>query len=160
MDQNILPKRIKIVANLMIISGVLIFCEFVYTLWAMFSHINFAEYNIISFILANLLLNDTLLVAILFILFAYFLKKKKKWAWFAAVVLLLRETVGGIYSLFSYFPNLSTLIAQWKMFQEIIPIPLYIFIALQIISIVVFVFVSLSLIFLILDRKKYWQIAS
>jgi len=139
-------------------TGILLLGQFIYAILVFrieWSKIISSQYNIFSFILNNL---DSLLIPILFISFVYFLKKRKKWAWFAAIVLLLKETIGGIHSLFLYLPNLPSLITQWE--QEMIPLPLYSFITLQIISIIVFIFVLLSLIFLILDRKKYWQISS
>jgi len=161
MEQNILPKKIKIAIFLMIASGVLLFGQFGQFVYAIgivktaLNQISATQYNTFSFILDNL---ETLLIAILFILFAYFLKRRKKWAWFGAMVLLLKGIVGGIQLIPLFF---SGQISQLNELQAIIPaLTFTFFIVSMIISVLIYILILISLIFLILERKNYWQIAS
>jgi len=159
MEQNIFPKKIKIAIFLMIASGILPLGQFVYTIGIAkieLNQITSSQYNIFSLILANF---GILLIPVLFIVFAYFLKKKKKWAWFAAMVLLLKEIVIGI-QLIPLF--LSGQIFQLlKEFQAIMLAPIFTFFIIDmIISVLIYILILISLIFLTLERKKYWQIAS
>ena len=108
-----------------------------------------SQYNVFSVILANF---ETLLVAILFIVFAYFLKKKKKWAWFAAIVILLREIVAGVKSIPLFFS------AQAAQLMEYIPPSIStLFLIVTITSVLGYILILISLAFLILERKNYWQ---
>jgi len=163
MEQNILPKKIKIVIFLMLATGVLALIRFVFIIISMakiaLNQINSSQYNIFSVILANF---EILLVAILFLVFAYFLKKKKKWAWFAAMVLLLKEATAAIQSISFFFVNFSDEIFHLlKESQTAISTPISTFFIISIIiSILIYILILISLIFLILERKKYWQIAS
>jgi hypothetical protein len=144
----------------MIVSGILLFCEFILIALLFKTQLNqtvSSQYNISWFVLAN---SETLLIAGLLILFAYFLLKNKKWAWFAAMVLLLKEVVAGINSiplLFSFSDQISFL----KELQVTTSVPIFTFsIVATIISILIYVSVLISLIFLIKYRKDYWQIVS
>lgn len=161
MEQDIFPKKIKLVTLLMIVSGALIFCEFILITWLFkmeLSQMGGSQYNISWFVLTNF---DTLLIAGLFILFAYFLLKNKKWAWFAAMVLLLKEAVGGIASILSLFTIFSDQISYLKELQATMSVPIFTFsIVTTIISFLIYILVLISLIFLIKYRKNYWQISS
>jgi len=160
MEQDIFPKKIKLVTLLMIVSGALLFCEFILITWLFkmeLSQMGGSQYNISWFVLTNF---DTLLIAVLFILFAYFLLKNKKWAWFTAMVLLLKEAVGGITSILSLF-TISDQISYLKELQATMSVPIFTFsIVATIISILIYILVLISLIFLIKYRKNYWQISS
>ena len=161
MEQDVFPKKIKLVALLMIASGILLLCEFIFITWLFkmeLSQMGGSQYNISWFILTNF---DTLLIAALFILFALFLLKNKKWAWFAAMVLLLKEAVGGISSILSLFTIFSNQMSYLKELQDAIPAPIFTFsIVATIISILIYILVLISLVFLIKYRKNYLQISS
>lgn len=161
MEQDVFHKRIKLVALLMIVSGILFLCEFIFITWlfkAQLSQIGSSQYNISWFFLTNF---DTLLIATLFILFALFLLKNKKWAWFAAIVLLLKEVVAGIASIPLFFTSFSDQISFLKELQATTSVPIFTSsIVATIISILIYVLVLISLIFLIKYRKNYWQISS
>lgn len=160
MEQDIFPKKIRLVALLMIVSGVLLFCGFILITWLFkmeLSQMGGSQYNISWFILTNF---NTLLIAALFILFAYFLLKNKKWAWFASMVLLLKETVSGIFSIPSLFA-ISDQISYLKELQTNMAVPIFNFsIVTTIISFLIYISVLISLIFLIKYRKNYWRISS
>jgi len=160
MGQNVFPKKIKLATLLMIASGILLFCEFILITWLFkteLAQMDSGQYNILWFVLTKL---DTILVATLFVLFAHFLLKNKKWAWFAAMVLLLKEVVAGITSiplLFSFSDQISFL----KELQVTTSVPIFtFFIVATIISVLSFILILMSLIFLVKYRKNYWQIAS
>jgi len=154
MDQNILPKKIKIAIFLMLATGVLAFIQFVLIISMakmLLNQTHSSQYNVFSVILANF---EILLVAILFIVFAYFLKKRKKWAWFAAIVILLREIVNGIKSIPLFFSP------QGFGFMKYIPPSVStLFLIITIISVLGYILILISLILLILERKNYWQVA-
>ncbi len=161
MEQDIFPKKIRLVALFMAVSGILLLCEFIFITWLFkmqLSQMGGSQYNISWFILTNF---DTLLIAGLFILFAYFLLKSKKWAWFAAIVLLLKEFVAGIGSIPSLFTIFSGQISYLKELQATMPASIFNFsIVATIISLLIYILVLISLIFLIKYRKNYWQISS
>lgn len=156
MEQNILPKKIKIAIFLMLAAGILALIQFVFIISMakiiVLDQINSSQYNIFSVILVNF---EILLAAILFIVFAYFLKKKKKWAWFAAIAILLKETVAGIKSISLFFS------VQMPQLMEYIPPSIStLFLIITIISVLGYILILISLIFLILERKNYWKVAS
>ncbi len=156
MSQDKLPKRTGAAILLMMVSGVLLFCNTNYVFWRILEQTNSISRIPISTVVSNLILSNesAFLIPILFILFAYFLKRRKKWAWFAALVLLSKEVVIGIYSLLYIVLTPSYL----SSLQNIMPgHTLAISTAL---SAIYFIFVLLSSIFLILDKKEYWQISS
>ena len=159
MVQDIFPKKIKLVSLFMMVSGILLFCEFILITWlfkAQLSQMGSGQYNIFWFVFTNF---DTLLIAALFILFAIFLLKNKKWAWFAAIVLLLKEVVAGINSIPSLFTIFSGQISYLKELQATMSAPIFTFsIIATIISILVYILLLISLIFLIKYRKDYWQV--
>lgn len=161
MEQDILPKKIRLIALFMTVSGILLLCEFILSTWlfkALLSQMGDSQYNISWFILTNF---NTLLIAGLFILFAYFLLKRKKWAWFAAMVLSLKEFVAGIGSIPSLFTIFSGQISYLKELQTAIPASIFNFsIVVTIISLLIYILVLILLIFLIKYRKNYWQISS
>jgi hypothetical protein len=164
MEQEVFPKKIKLVALFMIVIGIFLLGKFIFITWlfkTQLSQMDGSQYNISWFVLTKF---DTLLIAALFILFALFLLKNKKWAWFAAMVLLLKEAVGGISSL-SFFTIFSDQILYLKEFlkelQATIAAPIFTFsIVAIIISILIYVLILISLVFLIKYRKNYLQISS
>jgi len=158
MEKNVLPKKIKIAIFLMLAIGILAFVQFIFMISMIkmgLSQIDYPQYSILTVILKNL---EILLVAILFIVFAYFLKKRKKWAWFAAMVILLKETVAGIKAIPLLF---SVQLPHLGYLMEHLPPLISIFLLIAMIaSLFSYILVLLSLIILISERKKYWQIAS
>lgn len=158
MEQNIFIKKINLITFFMIASGFLLFYEFVLSFWLfeiMSSQINYNQYSIIWFVFVNL---NVLLISILFIVFAYFIRKRKKWAWFAAIVLLLREVVAGIYAIPLLFTGFSDLISYFKELQVATSAPILTFsIIMLIISILIYVLVLISLIFLIKYRRIFLE---
>jgi hypothetical protein len=161
MDQITLPKKIKIAARLMVITGILIFCQFIFTLsLAIYSSGGIKGIGV-STILTGIIFNYSLLAAILFILFAYFIAKSKKWAWFAAIVLLLKEIVAGINILFLFFFNFSNQIDQFAELKTLMPSGIFVLLIISVIfSVILYIFTLISLIFLFQERENYWQIAS
>lgn len=153
MEQNILPKKIKIAIFLMLIIGVLTLIQFIFLI-GITIQLEYPQYSISFTILKSL---EILLLGILFIVFACFLKKKKKWAWFAAMVILLKEIVAGI----KVTPLLFTAQTELEYLMVYLP-PLISTFSLITRGIVLlgYIFVLISLIFLISERKNYWQIAS
>lgn len=158
MEQNILPKKIKIAIFFMLAIGLLAFVQFIFIISMIkmgLSQIDYPQYSIFSVILKNL---EILIVAILFIVFAYFLKKRKKWAWIAAMVILLKETIVIIKSVPLLF---SLQISQLEYLTEYLPLPIFTFFIIStIISALGYILVLVALILLISERKNYWQIAS
>lgn len=155
MEQNILPKKIKITIFLMLATGVLALIQFVLIISMakiLLEQTHSSQYNVFPVILANF---EILLVAILFIVFAYFLKKKKKWSWFAAIVILLREIVAGIKSIPLFFSLQGV-----QVMKYIPPSISTLFLIITIISVLAYILILISLILLILERKNYWQVAS
>lgn len=158
MEQNILPKKIKIAAFLMLATGILVLVQFVFIIaitkiaW---SQMDASQYSIFSVILTNL---EKLVIGILFIVFAYFLKKRKKWAWFATMVILLKEAVAGIKSALLLFYMLQTMESQLVLLEYLSPLLLPLFLVVIIISVLGYVLILISLIFLISERKNYWHI--
>ena len=158
MEQNILPKKIKISVILMLATGFLALIQFVFIVaitTMAWSQTDVAHSSILSIILTNL---EILVVAILFIVFAYFLKKRKRWAWFAAMVILLKGIVAGIKVVPLLF---SIQIPELEYLMEYLPPPIStLFLIATIISILGYILILISFIFLISERKNYWQIAS
>jgi len=162
MDQIILPKKIKIAVWLMAITGILIFFQFIFTFSLAIYSTGGIKGISASTILTGIIFNYSLLAAILFVLFAYFITKSKKWAWFAAIVLLLKEIVAGINVLFLFFFNFSNQINQFVELKTVMPPEIFILLIISIIlfSVILYTFALISLIFLFQERKNYWQIAS
>ena len=154
MKQNILSRKIKVTVLFVATSGLLLLGQFICALSAIkiaTSRISLPQHNVSLFVLNNF---ETLLFVALFIVFAYFLKKKKKWAWFATMVLLLKEIVDAIRSIplfffgTSYLEKLST-----------VPKPLFNLSIISIlISVLFYISILISLVLLILERKEYLQI--
>lgn len=141
----------------MAITGVLIFFQFTFMLYlAFYSDGRTGEISVLS-ILTEIIFNYSFLAAILFVLFAFFIIKGKKWAWFAAIVLLLKEVVAGVKILFLFFFNFL----QFAELKTIMPAGIFVlFIISVIFFVILYIFVLISLIFLFQERKNYWQIAS
>jgi len=158
MEQTILPKKIKIAIFFMLAIGALTLHQFVFIInitKIRLSQIAYSQYGIFSVILKNL---EILLVAILFIVFAYFLKKRKKWAWIAAMVILLKETVASIKAVPLLF---SVQLPHLGYLMEHLPPLISIFLLITMIaSLFSYILILVALILLISERKKYWQIAS
>ena len=164
MEQDTLSLRTKIVAKFMTITGILIILQSIFVFVDIIIEASLTGYtldkNSIFIGLINILFNYTFFVAVLFILFSIFLRKRKKWAWVAAIVLLSKEVIIGIEFIFVFFINFSGQISYLKELQATIPTSiLTLLIIATIISVLIYILVSISLIFLIKDRKNYWQFA-
>lgn len=148
----------------MTITGILIILQLIFVFVSTITQVSLMGYaldkNSILIGLINILFNYTLFVAVLFILFSIFLRKRKKWAWVAAIVLLSREVIIGIEFIFVFFINFSGQISYLKDVQATIPTSIFtLLIIATIISVLIYILVLISLIFLIKDRKNYWQLA-
>lgn len=142
----------------MAIIGIFTFSQIIFMFYLVFYSVGkIGEINVPS-IITGIIFSYPFLAAILFILSALFIVKGKKWAWFAAIVLLLKEVVVGIQASFLVFPDFLN---QLSRFSEILPAQVtFFFITSLISSVIIYIFVIISLIFLFQERKNFWLIAS
>ena len=141
MKQNTVLKTNNTAVVLMIINGVLVLIQLIYGGIVMF----FSQH--ISIFLFILYKAEALLIAFLFILFAYFLKRGKKWAWIASLILLLKEIVVGIRSM----PTFLGWISQIRNYPEYVKINMLL--KINIVSFVtIYILILTTLILLFLEK--------
>ncbi|RLC46094.1 MAG: hypothetical protein DRH70_06200 [Candidatus Coatesbacteria bacterium] len=93
MTKDNFSKEIRTATGLMVVTGIYLLSLFFYTSWKLLQYATFDKVGWQNFSVFLILNNRALVIPVLFILFAYFIRKRKKWAWIASVILLLSNII-------------------------------------------------------------------